>query len=71
VTGCADSWPIHPVVNDVAQAGSQTAFHPQIGMCATLVNASRTKKTRRRIAALRAVVQENTERLGAYKNFLH
>src|SRR6201998_3830681 len=27
---CADSWPIHPVINDVAQAGRQTPFHGKL-----------------------------------------
>src|ERR1700758_3800347 len=27
---CADSWPIHPVVNDVAQAGRQTPFQGKL-----------------------------------------
>src|SRR4029077_14806876 len=27
---CADSWPIHPIINDVAQAGRQTAFQGKL-----------------------------------------
>src|SRR6202008_3929954 len=29
---CADSWPIHPVVKDVAQAGRQTAFYGELDL---------------------------------------